>query len=208
MTGKCNCGEQMTDAISPNPLIPELLDLLRGAPEGISEFSLMKGLETHPAFAELADDYQLRLFQKHFMIMHGLYSLQSRLWYEEGLRLEISPLSVRLYIDPVPIAEQSADLPDQENKLRAYYLDWQQLEQTSAEDVRRLMKGFAMQCADPDVRQRAYETLGLEAGASVEMVRSRYRHLAAQCHPDKGGDSEVFIEVRRAYEFLRNAQRS
>lgn len=45
MTGKCNCGEQMTDTISPNPLIPELLDLLRGAPEGISEFSLMKGLK-------------------------------------------------------------------------------------------------------------------------------------------------------------------
>ncbi len=193
----------MTEVLSPNPLIPELLSLLRTAPEGISEFSLMKGLEEHPAFAELAEDYQLRLFQKHFMIMHGLYSLQTRLWYEEHLRLEISPLSVRLYMEPLAESKDQTELPDQENKLRAYYLDWTQLEQTSAEDVRRLMQGFALQCADPDIRSRAYETLGLTEGASGEEVRLRYRQLAAQLHPDKGGDSNAFIEVRRAYEFLR-----
>jgi len=194
----------MAEPMIPNPLLPELLALLRNAPDGISEFDLMKGLESHPAFANLADDYQLRLFQKHFMIMHGLYTLQLRLWYEEGLRLEISPLSARLYDEPDAVAGEESALPHPEDPLRSYYLDWQHLEHTSAEDVRRLLEGFAQACADPGSRRQAYVTLGLEPGASGAEVRSRYRQLAAQLHPDKGGDSEAFIEVRRAYELLRS----
>lgn len=187
-----------------NPLLPELLALLHGAPDGISEFDLMKGLELHPAFADLPDDYRLRLFQKHFMIMHGLYTLQLQLWYEEGIRLEISPLNARLYTDPETMTAADSELPLPEDPLRSYYLDWQQLESTSAEDVRRLLEGFAAQCADPDSRRKAYDTLGLDFGADLVEVRARYRQLAARLHPDKGGDSEAFIAVRRAYELLRN----
>ncbi|MBP0047862.1 DnaJ domain-containing protein [Marinobacterium sp. AK62] len=198
----------MTEPHTPNPLIPELLALLRAAPEGISEFSLMKGLADHDAFANLSTDQQLQLFQKHFMIMHGLYTLQSRLWYEEGMRLEISPLSVRLYEATEMSAAQGQELPGREDPLKAYYLDWSQLETTSAEDVRRLMQGFMDQCSDPTIRKRAYETLGLESGASAADVRARYRQLAAQHHPDRGGDGDAFIEIRRAYEVLRNTELS
>lgn len=190
--------------LSANPLIPELLELLRRHPDGISEFSLMKALEPHPAFADLADDYQLCLFQKHFMIMHGLYTLQTRLWYEEYLRVEISPLSVRLYTEAEASARnEAAALPDAGDTLRAYYLDWQQLDATSADDVQRLLKGFFHHCFDPGARTQALQTLALEEGASQEEIRIRYRQLAARLHPDKGGNSEAFIEVRRAYELLR-----
>lgn len=189
-----------------NPLIPELLALLRAHPDGISEFNLMKGLETHAAFADLSDDYQLRLFQKHFMIMHGLYTLQTRLWYEEQLRLEISPLCIRCHEESLEAVSAEASLPGSADPLRDYYLDWQQLEHTSAQDVKRLLSGFMEQLADPGARSRAFATLELEAGASQQAIRSRYRQLAAQLHPDRGGDSEAFIEVRRAYELLRSGQ--
>lgn len=194
----------MSPDIASTPLIPELLALLRAHPDGISEFRLMKGLEAHPAFAELADDYQLRLFQKHFMIMHGLYTLQTRLWYEEQLRLEISPLSVRCHAEPVDSITEQASVPGAADPLRDYYLDWTQLQHTSARDVQRLLAGFMEQLDHPGARHKALETLELDAGASQEKIRSRYRQLAAQLHPDKGGDSEAFIEVRRAYELLRS----
>jgi hypothetical protein len=194
----------MCPQLTPNPLIPELLALLRQHPEGISEFSLMKALEQHQAFSDLADDYQLRLFQKHFMIMHGLYTLQTRLWYEEQLRVEISPLSVRLYTDAIEAVSEAAGVLGAGDALRDYYLDWQQLSCTSAEDVQKLLRGFWNRCFDPGARQQALQVLELEEGASEESIRLRYRQLAARLHPDKGGDSEAFIEVRRAYELLRS----
>ncbi|MDY6890239.1 MAG: DNA-J related domain-containing protein [Pseudomonadota bacterium] len=194
----------MNPEIAPNPLIPELLALVRAHPEGISEFNLMQALGSHPAFAELAQEYQLRLFQKHFMIMHGLYTLQIRLWQEERLRLEISPLCVRCHAETAAGArQQQTALPGAGDPLREYYLDWTQLQHTTAHDVQRLLAGFVAQYEHPGARQEALRTLELEAGASQETIRRRYRQLAAQLHPDKGGDSEAFIEVRRAYELLR-----
>ncbi len=196
----------MCPDLTPNPLIPELLALLRQNPDGISEYTLMKALEDHAAFAHLAEDYQLCLFQKHFMIMHGLYTLQTRLWYEEQLRVEISPLSVRLYTERVEQICETAAVPGAGDSLREYYLDWQQLSSTSAEDVQQLLRGFWNQCFDPGARRQALQVLELEEGATQEAIRQRYRQLAARLHPDKGGDSEAFIEVRRAYELLRTGQ--
>jgi len=190
-----------------NPLIPALLALLRANPDGISEYSLMKQLEGHSAFCALAEDWQLRLFQKHFMIMNGLYRLQSRLWAEEQVRLEISPLCICMQAEkemaPPP---EEAGLPGAADPLRAYYLDWQQLEQTTLADVKRLLSGFAVQMADPDARLEALKTLQLEPGASPQQIRHRYRQLVAQLHPDRGGDSAAFVRVRRAYELLGSGQ--
>lgn len=56
--------------------------------------------------------------------------------------------------------------------------------------------------ARPTVAE-AYETLGLEPGADLAAVRRAYRERAKETHPDLGGDPEAFIEVREAYERLR-----
>lgn len=51
-----------------------------------------------------------------------------------------------------------------------------------------------------------YRVLGLRAGASFEDVKSSYRRLARQYHPDTNPDDqqakEKFIEVTAAYKFL------
>ena len=48
----------------------------------------------------------------------------------------------------------------------------------------------------------AYETLGVPKGASEEENKRAYRKLAAQHHPDKGGDTGKFQEIQSAYETL------
>jgi curved DNA-binding protein CbpA len=51
-----------------------------------------------------------------------------------------------------------------------------------------------------------YRVLGLRAGASFEDVKSSYRRLARQYHPDTNPDDqqakEKFIEVTAAYKVL------
>lgn len=45
-----------------------------------------------------------------------------------------------------------------------------------------------------------FELLGLTDDALPEDVRSAWRRLASEHHPDKGGDGEKFNEIRQAYK--------
>jgi len=47
-----------------------------------------------------------------------------------------------------------------------------------------------------------YEILGLEEDAEQKSIKSAFRRLSVQNHPDKGGDPKVFNEIREAYEVL------
>jgi hypothetical protein len=44
--------------------------------------------------------------------------------------------------------------------------------------------------------------LGLQPGADLDEIKKRYRELALKYHPDKGGDSDKFIELFDAYKKL------
>lgn len=50
--------------------------------------------------------------------------------------------------------------------------------------------------------QDYYEILKVSKTASLEDIRSSYKNLAKQHHPDKGGDKEKFQEIQTAYEIL------
>ena len=47
-----------------------------------------------------------------------------------------------------------------------------------------------------------YELLGVTRQASQEEIRSAYRRVAAEAHPDRGGTNGLFRLVRHAYETL------
>lgn len=47
-----------------------------------------------------------------------------------------------------------------------------------------------------------YKILGLEAGASQDDIKRAYRRLALKYHPDKCGDTEMFLKISHAYQIL------
>ena len=47
-----------------------------------------------------------------------------------------------------------------------------------------------------------YKTLGVSEDTDQKEIKKAYRKLAAQHHPDRGGDAEKFKEVAEAYSIL------
>jgi len=48
----------------------------------------------------------------------------------------------------------------------------------------------------------AREMLKIPPGASISEIRLAYRRLAFDTHPDRGGDTEIFLVVGEAYRLL------
>ncbi len=185
-----------------NPLISQLLSRLQQHPQGVSEHELILSLEREEAFQGLAESKSLSLFQKHFLVMNGLYQLQLELWQESGVMLEVSPLCTVIHPSHEGSAEAGRALLAEGSSLSAYYRDWENLEEMDEAGVDALLEGFWNRFLVEDQRGEALTTLGLEREATTEEVTRSYRRLVAQHHPDKGGDHQQFITIRRAYEVL------
>ena len=52
-----------------------------------------------------------------------------------------------------------------------------------------------------------YSVLGLSKNADTAEIRTAYKQLAKEHHPDKGGDPEKFKELSEAHEVLSNTER-
>lgn len=139
------------------------------------------------------------------MLMHGLYCLQAK--WEDNKRavLSISPLSIA--VSPWLAENSRAVSSDFESKaLRDYYLDISHLEQESASSVDDMLGDFWRKygnnlAVDDEKAKRAFVLLGFTEPVDVKTLRRRYRSLAQQHHPDRGGQQERFIELNQAYEF-------
>jgi curved DNA-binding protein CbpA len=51
-------------------------------------------------------------------------------------------------------------------------------------------------------RENARAILGVPPGASIDEITMAYRHLAADHHPDRGGDTERMAEINAARDAL------
>jgi curved DNA-binding protein len=52
-----------------------------------------------------------------------------------------------------------------------------------------------------------YSILGLQKNADQDEIKKAYRRMAAQHHPDRGGDTQKFQEIQAAYETLSDPEK-
>lgn len=187
-----------------NEIVQSLRQFLMQRESNVTEYQLIQHLEHAGLFAELLDaDASLALFQKHFLTMHALYRLQASL-YEEGYRLLISPLSIQLTSFAPGDAGHGRALDDAPESLRSYYLDLDHFHSATSHSVTDLLETFWRRFNSQDQADQAFALIGVSAQASWRDVQKSYRQKAAHAHPDKGGDAARFIELRNAFQVLKN----
>lgn len=190
-----------------NPFLRPIAKLLRSHAKPLSEYELLQQLAFTDNDLKLSSESSgdLALFRKHFLVMNALYQLQP-IFKDEGYHLIISALKIEL-INCDRHAEGNSEIQQiihqpGDEKIKAYYLDWDEFTQSDQESVETLLNSFWQRYFATDEELSALNTLGLDKDADWPTIRSRYRQLASQHHPDKGGDSTRFIDIREAYELL------
>lgn len=183
-----------------------LLNSFQCQKEASSEYVLLKALDDAGLFDHLkTEDASLLLFQKHFLCMHALHKLQN-IFYERNFYLHINALAIYLEGIDTSSSEESArpNHPGSfDNELHNYYLDLQQLDQTTSDSVLELQLNFSKRYAAWLNADDAFATLELDSQASWNEVRSSYKRLIHAAHPDKGGNAARFNKIKLAYEQLK-----
>ncbi|MBE9515896.1 MAG: DnaJ domain-containing protein [Proteobacteria bacterium] len=176
-----------------------LLTLLGRQADGVSEYSLMEQLSELNQL-KMPDEHGdlLGLFRAHFLLFHSLYRLRDELWQQQRGHLDIGLLTISL----LPYQASSSGLTTSD-PLRSYYLDLTELDQTDELHVAEMVASFWNRLANPDQRQQALEELGLHDPVDDDTIRQRYRKLAMQHHPDRGGDNSRFQLIGEAMSQLK-----
>jgi len=177
-----------------------LRNILEEHPDGISEFSLLRRLQREHDDGFPPDLFKdsMAMYRAHFLLFNALYRLQETT-YRNGGALTIDPLNIRLHRS----TPSAARMPARPDPVRAYYLDWRNLEDTSAEDVERLLGRFWTRYYANERRADALAVLGLQDPVDQDTVVRRYRQLAMTWHPDRGGDTMRFQQLQDAMAVLR-----
>lgn len=191
---------------SPNPtpgnsLAELLLQALQAHPTGISEYDLMQWLKNagHGQYKNVAFSNRLSLFQSHFILFHTLYHLKQQLWEEKIATLEINPLRIIL----VPLDKPADTALDNQDPLMDYYLDINNLKNTTDRDIAELLANFWRTLGDNEKRSAALVELELEDPVSYAQIKQQHRRLVMKHHPDRGGDKEKLQTINAAMDLLK-----
>lgn len=176
-----------------------LLDFIHSQEGVTQEYPLLRHLsDNHPDFFEPLGTSP-SLFKKHFYLFHQLHLLNEKL-LDKNLRLIISPLEIR--ICPITDASQAISETD---LLKDFYLDENNLG-LSDQEVNDMQKKFWEKYLALDKKAEAISVLGLENEENLDrnVLKRKFNELAQKHHPDKGGDSERFLQVQEAYQSLKH----
>ncbi len=189
-----------------NPLLSALRELLCEPGDCYTEHALIKVLVARGFIAENFNDGPQRLFQTHFLLFNGLYLLKGEL-ASQRLGLDIGLLEVRVYAMASPSADSVAVDTSREARLSEYYLNWEHFTGATDASVNELLDNFWRQFGrtlpSVDDRMRALEILQLEEPVDYGQIKQRYRRLAMQVHPDRGGDTEQLQQINWAMSVLQ-----
>jgi len=178
----------------------QLLDILRSHPLGLSEYELFNLLAERGEsdFDRSAWQSEHTLFCRHFLLFHALYRLRDLLHEQQQACLEISALRICLS----EWTESAQSLPAATEPLREFYLDITQLEKFSASDVQEMLGQFWLRFHNNECRREALAVLELADPVSDTDIKKRFRRLAMQHHPDRGGDSSTLQKINAAMNIL------
>jgi DnaJ-domain-containing protein 1 len=87
--------------------------------------------------------------------------------------------------------------------MAAFYLDLDNIDAMSDKQIHDMLGGFWQRYFAKDERQSALAELNLGPDADYDDIRSRYRELAREHHPDRGGEHDRFQRINRAMETLK-----
>ena len=140
---------------------------LENQPEGIGEYDLMMSLKSQGYFDFLSKPaVPHELFRAHFFLFHSLYLLSNILLEQEVGVLEIHTLKIQLH--PYQNGENALQV---DSKLKAYYLNFNNLENTTEDDVYDLLESFWNKYNKFENRDEALAELGLQDPVTDKMIK-------------------------------------
>ncbi len=187
-------------AVLENPFLGPLRQILESAGPW-SEHQILSMLV---AQGLLSADYgrdSLALFQAHFLVMNALYTIQ-KLEKVAGKQLQISALKIQW----LPAGQSSAghgEIKLHDHSLSDYYLNFDNFNRASQDSVEELLNSFWTRYIAQDNKCAALAVLDLEGCNEFAVIKKRYRQLAMQHHPDRGGDARQLANINDAYETLK-----
>lgn len=176
------------------------------------EHALLKSCEHLSIFSLCSSDPTLGLFQKHFILMHALYFLRRDLFEAQVAFLEIEGTRARLLPWQSDTEAQQMTTYLASEKLETYYLDFSNVIRETECSVASMLGQFWRKYAehaivDASEKEAALAHLELDWPISEKTLKRAFRERALAVHPDRGGDPEDFIELRRSYDTLKTALR-
>ncbi len=187
-----------------NPLIDEIFYLLLEQPTW-KVHTLASALSESGKIEPLDADPQKDLFKRNFLVMNGLYQLQTQLAPEQ--QLQIASLHIEL------VNEQISNALESHDPLRDYYLDWQNFD-TSSEEIDALLTDFWQRFSSFSQKKGIHplsqqqlldlqQAWQLPVGFSLKELQKRWRQLALKHHPDRQGCAIEFMKIQLEYEQLK-----
>jgi DnaJ-domain-containing protein 1 len=183
----------------------QILKIVESRPQGISEFALLKKLQAG-GFSEFGEELfreDLAMFRAHFLLFHILYGLRQTLHEHKRGYLKIHVVNIRLLESQQTEADAEAAELAEVDALADYYLNIDNLTDTTLDDVQQLLGDFWGSYFASEKRDEALQVLGLKVESSQDEIEKRYRQLAMLYHPDRGGSNEQFIRLQEAKDILR-----
>lgn len=146
-------------------------------------------------------DYDLSqpepLFAVNFLAQNALYQLQKE-YLSENKYLSVSSLHIELITSPNTMPSTNTE----NNALRDYYLNWNNLKQADKTYINQLLDQFWQGYVASDELAHAMAVMSLPEDVNIGELKAHYRRLAMQYHPDRGGCNQQFREITVAYHTL------
>jgi hypothetical protein len=192
-------------------LLDTLQLVLEAHPHGLNEHALIKALGEVGVIEVTAQTFSdtMTLFRTHFLVYNALYELKDQLIKNAHWILEISAVNIKLH----PY-EFGHDLLEERDPMRDYYLDLSALQDTTQDELDDMLRNFWKKIDIEEEKQvtrglsqKALRCMDLEEPITFDEIKKRYRKLAMQHHPDRGGDPLKIQEINEAMEVLKAAFR-